>query len=73
MQPRTISPQTERLVEPEATVPKRVYNMIEAITAAAVSAFRHDPHPVALIFRSNNRAMQLDLDQRVSGNAVALM
>ena len=69
MQPRTVGPKTQRLIEPEATIPQCVYNMIKAVPGVPVLPFTQDADSVAFLLRSNNGAAAAHFDKRVSRNA----
>ena len=69
MQPRTVGPKTERLIELEATVPQCVYNMIKAIPGMSVLSFTQHTDLVALPLRPKNGAAAAHFDKRVSSNA----
>jgi hypothetical protein len=69
MQPKPLGPITQRLIEPEATIPQCVYDMIKAIPAESVLPLTQDANPVAFVLRSNNGAIATHFDLWVSCNA----
>jgi len=69
MQPRSIGPKTQRLVEPEATIPECVYDMIEGVAQGTVLAFAKHADSVALRFCANNGATATRFDARAGREA----
>src|SRR4029453_3789156 len=69
MQPRPAGPITQRRIEPEATIPQCVYNMVKAIPAEPILPLTQDTNPVAFLLRSNDGAIATHFDQWVSRNA----
>jgi len=69
MQPRTVGAKTQHLIEPQATVPQCVYNMIKAIPGAPVLSVTQDADAVAVPLRSNNLSGAMQFDKWVSRDA----
>ena len=69
MQPRTVGPKTQRLIEREATVPQCVYNMIKRSREDPSCPLLRTRIPSAFLLRANNGAVATHFDKWVSGNA----
>ena len=68
MQPRTVGPKTQRRIEPEATVPQRIYNVIKAVPGMPVLPVAQYTNSVAFHLRPKNGAAAAHFDKRMGGN-----
>ena len=69
MQPRTVGPKPESLIEREATIPKCVYDVIKAIPGQPVSSITQYMDSIPFPFCSNHRTATAHFDTWIGRNA----